>query len=72
MNVYYLGVKTYEDAAAALQRLSFVRVLDPSTGTIEITGIDRIKIACAPASEDKDLGKGVVVFVAGKLTPSES
>lgn len=72
MIAYYLGVKTLEDAVAALERLSFVKVLDPSALTIEITGIDRITVLCAPASEDKDFAKGVIVFVGGELTPSES
>lgn len=68
---YYLGVKTLEDAAAALERLSFVRVLDPSTMTLEITGIDRIGVVAAPASVDGDLAKGIALAVFGDLTASE-
>ena len=68
---YYLGVKTLEDAAAALQRLSFITVLDPSAMTLEITGIDRIGVAAAPASVDGDLAKGVALAVFGDLTASE-
>jgi hypothetical protein len=68
---YFLGVKTVEDAANALDELTFVKILDRSTLHMRLNNIDRMKIMVAPASEDNDLAKGVMIWIGGGFTTSE-
>jgi hypothetical protein len=70
---YYLGVKTVPDAAKALGRLSFVRVLDPSILKVLVPAPHdrRIILQCGPASSDDDLSKGVMILLIGMFTSIE-
>lgn len=68
---YYLGVKTIQDAANAIDELSFMKVLDKSALQVQITNTDRIKLSVGPASKDNDLSKGLMIYIGGSFTSSE-
>ncbi len=68
---YYLGVKSIQDAANAIDELSFMKVLDKSTLQVQITNIDRIRLTVGPASKDDDLSKGLMIYIGGSFTSGE-
>lgn len=68
---YLLGVRSIEDAARAIDELSFMEVLDIPTAQIKITNIDRINVRIAPVSDDSGLSKGFMVWIGGSFTSSE-
>jgi hypothetical protein len=69
--IYYLGVMSIQDAASAVDELSFMKVLDPSTMKVQITNMDRIQLAVGPASSDNDFSKGVMITIGGRFTSAE-
>ena len=64
---YYLGVKTIQDAANALNKLSFMKIIDASTLTVEVANSDRIVFRAGPASKDDDLSKGLMLWIGGSF-----
>lgn len=68
---YYLVVKAIQDAAKAIDTLSFMKVIDPSILSVQITNIDRINLTVGPASKDDDFSKGVMIYIGGRFTPDE-
>lgn len=68
---YYLSVKTIQDAANAIDSLSFMKVLDQSTLQVQITNDDRIKLSVGPAAKDNDFSKGLMIYFGGNFTSDE-
>lgn len=67
---YYLGVKSLQVAAQALNSLSFVKILDVSTMRAQITNMNRIEVIVGPA-KGEDMSSGVIVCITGSFTDSE-
>jgi len=68
---YYLGVETINDAANAIDSLSFMKVLDKATLQVRITNDDRIKLSVGPAAKNDDLSKGLMIYLGGMFTDAE-
>lgn len=68
---YYLGVKTVPDSAAALDKLSFVKILDKRTLHMQVQNVDRINVAVVPLSGSDDLSQGLVICIEGMFTDGE-
>jgi hypothetical protein len=69
--IYYLGVKTIQNAADALDKLTFIEVLNRSTLQIYNKHYDRTTVTVGPASKDDDLSKGLMIVIGGSFTSDE-
>ena len=68
---YYLGVKSNQDAANAIDELSFMKVLNKSTLQVQNKKGSRIGLRVGPASKDNDRSKGLMIYIGGSFTSDE-